>query len=202
MKKKMITVLLAGALAVASVVPVAAKEVTDVTPENSTTVTANIVDPGYVSYVITIPESADFGELTQPDSTDADHYVFFDFNVEATQLNIRSNQGVTVYMKDGTSTDNQFYISQKNVENPFKIAYDVYDSTVNEENISSSDPINQTATSGAYGYHLCTFLAGSTGSKQDVTLALNQNALYGQMLSDIAGDYSGTITFHSALIER
>lgn len=207
MKKKMITALLAGALATAAVVPVAANEVSDVTPENSTTVTANIVDPGTVSYVITIPASADFGALTQPESTDTDHYVFSDFNVEATELNIKNNQGVTVYMKDSSLTDNQFYISQNidnmpGIETPFTISYDVYDTPVNADTVNSYDAINTTAEPGSYGYHLCTFLYGSDGKTQPVTLALNQNALYGKTISDIAGDYSGTITFHSALFER
>lgn len=200
--KKIISALIAGILAATAAVSVSAATLSDVTPENSTEVKANIVDPGLVSYVITIPDTADFGTLTQPESTDTDHYTFNGFQVEATELNIKSNQGVTVYMKDSTATDNQFYISQKVEADPFTIAYDVYDTTVNEENVGSYDPINTTVTPGSYGYHLCTFLAGSTGSTQDVTLALNQNALYGKALSDIAGDYSGTITFHSALIER
>lgn len=202
MKKKIITVLLAGALATASVVPVSAGTATDVNPEGATTVTANIVDPGSVSYVITIPDKADFGTLTQPESTETAHYTFSAFQVEATELNIKSNQGVSIYMKDSSAEDNQFYISQKDAENPFKIAYDIYDTAVNGENISNYSSINSTATPGNYGYHLCTFNYGTAGSKQDVTLALNQNALLSQTLSDIAGDYSGTITFHSALIER
>ena len=200
--KKIISALVAGILATTAVVSASAATLSDVTPENSTEVKANIVDPGSVSYVITIPDTADFGTLTQPESTDTDHYTFNGFQVEATELNIKSNQGVTVYMKDSSAEDNQFYISQKVESNPFTIAYDVYDTTVNEETIGNFNPINTTATPGTYGYHLCTFLYGSTGSTQDVTLALNQNALYGQTLSDIAGDYSGTITFHSALIER
>lgn len=201
--KKIISTLIAGILAASATVSVSAQNLTDVTTSNSTEVKANIVDPGYVSYVITIPETADFGTLTQPDSTDTDHYTFFGFEVEATELNIKGNQGVTVYMKGSSADDNQFYIiSQKVESDPFTIAYDVYDTTVNEGNIGSYNPINTTKTPGTYGYHLCTFLAGSTGETQEVTLALNQNALYGQTLSDIAGDYSGTIEFHSGLIER
>ena len=202
MKKKILTVLLIGVLAVASIVPASAATLTEVDVDGSTTVTANIADPGTVSYIITIPDTVDFGVLTQPESIDTDHYTFSDFQVVATDLSIKSNQGVTVYMKDSTATDNQFYISQKNVENPFKITYDVYDTPVNASNVDSYDAINTTAEPGSYGYHLCTFLYGSAGQTQPVTLALNQNALYGQTISDIAGDYSGTITFHSALFER
>nr|WP_288788575.1 hypothetical protein [uncultured Blautia sp.] len=206
MKKKMITVLLAGALAVVSVIPVAAGTTTQDDVDGSTTVTASIVDPGAVSYVITIPESADFGTLTQPENTDTDHYVFSDFNVEATELNIKNNQGVTVYMKDSSLTDNQFYISQNidnmpGIETPFTISYDVYDTPVNADTVNSYAAINTTAEPGSYGYHLCTFLYGSDGDTQPVTLALNQNALCGKTISDIAGDYSGTIIFHSSLFE-
>lgn len=199
--KKIIAALLAVVLATAFVMPASAAELSDVFPENSTEVTASIDDPGTVSYVITIPAAADFGALTQPENTDTDHYTFCDFQIVATELNIKSNQAVTVYMKDRSAEDTQFYISQKDAADPFKIAYDVYDALVNEETISSYAPINTTLTPGSYGYHICTFRAGTTGSAQAVTLALNQNALYGQALSAIAGDYSGTIVFHSALVE-
>lgn len=200
--KKTVAALLAVLLVAAFVMSVSAASANDVMPEASTEVTANITDPGNVSYVITIPDSADFGTLTQPDNTDTDHYVFSAFDVEATELSIKSNQGVTIYMKDSSSEDNQFYIAQKDVETPFKIKYDVYDTPVNADNVDRYDAINTTAEPGTYGYHLCTFLYGADGRSQPVTLALNQNALFGQTISDIAGSYSGTITFHSALFER
>lgn len=200
--KKLIAALIAVVLVTSSVMSVSAAELSDVTPDNSTEVKANIEDPGSVSYVITIPETVDFGTLTQPDSIDADHYAIYRFEVEATELNLKSNQGVTVYMKDANSTDNQFYLEQQNTETPFKISYDVYDTTVTVDNINTYDPINNTAEPGTYGYHLCTFLSDAQGRTQPVNLALNQNALYDQTLSDIAGDYSGTITFHSSLFER
>ena len=171
-----------------------------------TVVKANIDDPGSVSYVITIPDTADFGTLTQPENTDTDHYAFFDFNVEATELKIKNNQGVAVYMKDSSSTDGQFYITQNTdntgIETPLTLQYDVYDTPVNEENVGSSEAINNVDVPGAFGYHLCSFAYGSQGNTQPVTLALNQNALYGKTVSDIAGEYSGTITFHTALFER
>ena len=200
--KKIISALIAGIIATTAVMSASAATLSNVTPDGSTEVKANIVDPGAVSYVITIPETADFGTLTQPDSIDTDHYAIYRFDVEATELNLNSNQGVTVYMKDSTSTDDQFYLEQQNTDTPFKISYDVYDTTVTVDNINTYEPINNTAEPGTYGYHLCTFLSDAQGRTQPVNLALNQNALYGQTLSDIAGDYSGTITFHSSLFER
>lgn len=200
--KKIISALIAGIIATTAVMSASAATLSNVTPDGSTEVKANIVDPGAVSYVITIPETADFGTLTQPENIDTDHYAIYRFDVEATELNLKSNQGVTVYMKDSTSTDDQFYLEQQNTETPFKISYDVYDTTVTVDNINTYEPINNTAEPGTYGYHLCTFLSDAQGRTQPVNLALNQNALYGQTLSDIAGDYSGTITFHSSLFER
>lgn len=201
--KKIMAALLAGVLATTAVVSASAATLSDVTPEQSVEVTANITDPGTVSYTITIPDSADFGQLTMPDS-DTDSYVFRSFEVEATELNIKSNQLVSVWVKDSCSdfeTDGQFCISQKDAADPFKIQYDVYTGTVDENNISTSTAINSSGTPGTYGYHLCSFKYGTQGTKTTNTLALNQKALYGQEYSAIAGDYSGTILFHSALQE-
>lgn len=201
--KKMIPFLISAMIAVTPVMSVSAGTLTNSEPDGSTEVTAKIVDPGSVSYVITIPETADFGTLIQPENTDTDHYAYKDFRVEATKLNINSNQAVSVYIKDSASTDNQFYLTQKDVaSDPFKISYDVYDDVVSDTNITDLTAINDDPAPGYYGYHLTTFASGTEGATQDVTLALNQNALYDQDLSAIAGDYSGTILFHSALITR
>ena len=198
MKRKIISVLLAGILAATMAVSASAANLTDVTPYNSTNVTAKIVNPGDVSYVITIPATADFGTLTVPENTGNDNYKFYGFQVEATELNIMTGTAVSVWLKDGSSSDGKFYISQKDAETPFKIQYDVYAASVNASNLASSTPVNKT-TQGGNGYHLVTFRENQQGAVQDVTLALNQNALADQNLAAIAGDYSGTITFHSAL---
>lgn len=199
MKRKIISVLLAGILAATMAVSASAASLTDVNPNNSTDVTAKIVNPGAVSYVITIPATADFGTLTVPENTENDNYKFYGFQVEATELNIMTGTAVSVWLKDGSSSDGQFYISQKDAETPFKIQYDVYAASVNASNLTSSTPVNKT-TQGGNGYHLVTFRENQQGAVQDVTLALNQNALADQSLAAIAGDYSGTIAFHSALI--
>ena len=199
MKRKIISVLLAGILAATMAVSASAANLTDVTPNNSTNVTAKIVNPGDVSYVITIPATADFGTLTVPENTENDNYKFYGFQVEATELNIMTGTAVSVWLKDGSSSDGKFYISQKDAETPFKIQYDVYAASVDASSVGSSTPVNNN-TQGENGYHLVTFAANQQGAVQNVTLALNQNALAGENLAAIAGDYSGTIAFHSALI--
>lgn len=199
MKRKIISVLLAGILAATMAVSASAANLTDVTPNNSTNVTAKIVNPGDVSYVITIPATADFGTLTVPENTENDNYKFYGFQVEATELNIMTGTAVSVWLKDGSSSDGKFYISQKDAETPFKIQYDVYAASVDASSVGSSTPVNNN-TQGENGYHLVTFAANQQGAVQNVTLALNQNALADQSLAAIAGDYSGTIAFHSALI--
>lgn len=199
MKKRFLTTLCAGALAAAVAVPAIAATLSDVTPENSTDVTANIVNPGSVGYTITIPAKVDFGQLTIPENN-IDNYVFKEFQVEATKLSIVSDTKVSVWMKDSFATDGKFYITQKETENPFQISYDVFSEVVDYNSISDKTPINsESSLAGQYGYRLRTFNYNEQGAVQDVTLALNQNVLYGEELSAIAGDYSGTITFHSAL---
>lgn len=200
--KRLIAAILSAVLAATAAVSASAATLTDVEPNNSTEVTAKIVNPGAVSYVITIPETANFGTLTVPENTENDNYTFYGFQVEATELNIVSGTAVSVWLKDGTSSDGKFYITQKNApdaSNPFTIEYDVYDAVVDESSLASSTPVNETSP-GANGYQLVTFTANQQGAAQDVTLTLNQNALVGQNIADIAGDYSGTIAFHSSLV--
>lgn len=185
-KTKIIAVLTAVLCSSTFVMSVSAAELSDVTPENSTEVTAKIVNPGSISYVITIPETADFGTLTQPEDNSNPHYTFYSFQVEATELNILSNSGVGVgiWMKDADADDNQFYITQKDAENPFKISYDIYDSVVNENNIAGETALNAPSnTPGMYGYHLCTFRSSQTGATQDVTLYTTRNFLKSQAIT-------------------
>lgn len=197
MKKKLFTTIFTAALATVVSAPVIAATVSDVNPDSSKEVTAKVV--GDVNYTITIPEKVDFGTLTKPESND-DNYKFANFQVEATELNIFSDQVVSIDIKDSSSSDNRFYITQQNEANPFKLSYNVYSGVVNDDNIVANTSINSSVTPGNNGYHLRTFTYDETGKTQDVTLALNQNVLYNKTLSDIAGDYSGTITFHSEII--
>lgn len=203
--KRFIAAILSAVLAATAVVSASAATLNDVAPENSIPVTAKIVDPGSVSYVITIPDKADFGTLTQPES-DVDSYVFTTgLQVEATKLNIQNNQAVSVYAKNSTATseDNKFYITQQGTDTPQKFEYSFYYADVTEENIAASGQylVNTSEVPNTHGYHLYTFRKAAAGTAEPMTLVFNQKALYGKTLSEIAGDYSGTISFFSALVQ-
>lgn len=58
--KKIISALIAGIIATTAALSASAATITDVTVYGSTTVSASIEDPGVVSYVITIPDTANF----------------------------------------------------------------------------------------------------------------------------------------------
>lgn len=198
--KKIIAALLVGTLTATTVISASAVTLTDKNPDGSTEVKARIEgsQPGDVSYIITIPEKVDFGTLSQP-TTDADSNKYIDFDVEATKLDIEARSAVSVFVKDNVSTDGQFYLTQQDKENPFTIPYDVYTALItNDSEVGENTPVN-TSEPSEFGYHITTFLSNAEGETQDVTLALNQRELYGKNLDDIAGDYSGTMMFHTAL---
>lgn len=155
---------------------------------------------GDVSYLITIPDQVDFGTLTQPEA-ETDSYQFCELNVEATQLNnLTGNQRVAVYIKDSSAADGRFHLKPQGVSGLNDIPYDIYDHIVDEQTVQSANPVNRSDNSYEKGYLLCGFANNSVGTVQKAVLALNQRELYGKDLSEIAGSYSGTITFHSELI--
>lgn len=199
--KKMIAALFAAALAAIAAVSVSADEMTDAAADTSTTVTATIQDAGEVEYIITVPQKVDFGTLEQPEANE-DDYTLIPFRIEATQIGFTTGQ-VSVRAKDGASTDGQFYITQKSddgdIADPFKIQYDFYKEGI-ADFPNDKTPVNA-ETPGDNGYLIVTFDADSESKSQNATLALNQKQLYGKDLTTIAGNYSGTIIFHSEYIK-
>ncbi len=201
--KKIFAVLLAGALSATAVVSASAATLTGQNSDGSTEVTAIIEggSPGEVSYVITIPDAVTFGTLTQPENNE-NSYKYCNFQVEATEINnFEKSQALSVYLKDGSeNNDAYFYLTQQAVQSAAIFQYDVYERLVDDDNIADYTPMNESGDYSDYGYHLCTFTSGAQGAKQDVTLAFNQKNLYGLDLNTIAGDYSGSLVFHSTLL--
>lgn len=201
MKKSKITALImALAVLAVSAFAVSAKELTNTNQDGSSEVYANIQGDGEVSYVVEIPDSVDFGTLTQPD-TDTDSYVYQNFDVTLTSVSgLQSNQRVSVWVKDSNASvgvDENFYLTQQNPSgglDAFKMTYDVYGEEVNDGNIAKKTAINS-GEMGENGYMFGMFK--DANDTMHSTLVLNQKQLYGENLNDLAGDYTGTMTFHS-----
>lgn len=199
MKAKTISsIAIAAAMAATSVISVSAGTI-ELTPDNNsgnTEVKARISGaptPGDVSYIITIPDAVDFGELTQP-ATNDDSFNDKPFNVKLTELNGTFDpdaQQISVYVKDQNATtgDSEFYIANK-TDPSIKLGYEVFrSSTPSMDNKVSADSF-KTA-----GYFYTSFTVKN--ESLDGTLRLNQNQLYGRNLADIVGEYSGYMVFTS-----
>ena len=173
-----------------------AAELTPSSTTGNTEVTANIQASGEISYVITIPDKVDFGTLTPPE-TDTDS--FKDVPYEVTAVNIEGlseDQYVLIRLKDkdATEEDSQFYLTQKTSPNT-KFIYDVYNISPIENHYS---PLASVSMTEPNGYFLVAF--DKIGAKTTGTLRFNQKQLYGKDISEIAGDYSGTMVFTSSIL--
>lgn len=200
-RSKVAALIMALAVLAASAFAVSAKELTNDTPDGTSEVHARIQGDGEVSYVVEIPDSVDFGTLTQPE-TDTDSYTYQSFTVTLKEVaGLESNQRVGVWVKDQNAVlgeDEQFYLTQQVAESPFKMTYDVYGEEVNDENIAEKTAINS-GEMGENGYMFV--MLKDANDTLNATLALNQKQIYGQNLNDLAGEYSGTMTFHTEITE-
>ena len=192
--------ILALSMAVATMVTAStaafAAELTLSSTTGNTEVTANIQDLGAVNYIITIPDKVDFGTLTQPE-TDTDSFKDVNFTVTATKIeNLSDTDYVIVRVKNEGATvdDSAFYLTQKTSPNT-KFIYDVYDISPIENYYI---PLASVSMTEPNGYFLVAF--NEIGAKTTGTLRFNQKQLYGKDISEIAGDYSGTMVFTSSIL--
>ena len=194
--KKILALSMAVATMVTASTAAFAAELTPKSPVGETEIAANIQASGEISYVITIPDKVDFGTLTPPE-TDTDS--FKDVPYEVTAVNIEGlseDQYVLIRLKDkdATEEDSQFYLTQKTSPNT-KFIYDVYDISPIENYYIRLASVSMTEP---YGYFLVAF--NEIGAKTTGTLRFNQKQLYGKDISEIAGDYSGTMVFTSSIL--
>jgi hypothetical protein len=196
--KRIISIALAAAIAAVSAISVSAAQLTESEPNGKTEVIAHIdgVDPGDVSYIITIPDVVDFGTLTVPKDNTSDYDKDVTYSVEATEIEglDPQTQTIAVYVKDqnATADDRTFQIANK--ENAaIEFDYDVYRST---ETLNESTRVNN-GDFFTKGYYLTGF--NTEGQVLNGTLRFHQKQLYGQNIADIAGDYSGYMVFFSAI---
>ncbi len=171
--------------------------------DGTTEVTAVIKSstPGSVSYIITIPEKVDFGELTKPDNN-IDDYKEVKYTVTATKLEgLTGTQNIAAYVKDENASvngDQYFYIKNKaDPTKKFKYSvFDVADSALTD----SSVPLDSRTMTLSIGYHLHGFK--TEGESVTGTLRLNQNQLFNYNLSSIVGEYSGHMVFYSMISDN
>ncbi|MBR5381752.1 MAG: hypothetical protein IK136_03930 [Oscillospiraceae bacterium] len=191
--KKLLVLALAVILTATTAVSVSAAQVEESSPGGETEVIARVTGaaPGDVTYIITIPDVVDFGELTQPADSSADDYKDVAFTVTASEISglDSEEQQISVYVKDQNATveDPAFYLTNKS-DSTKSFTYDMY----NEE-----QQINDGGMTRAIGYFLTAFT--TEGESIEGTLRLNQNQLCGYDLLDIVGDYSGYMVFYSTI---
>ncbi len=173
-----------------------AAELTPSSPVGETEITANIQISGEISYIITIPDKVDFGTLTPPE-TDTDSFKDVPYEVTATNIEgLSKDQYVLVRIKDkdATEEDGKFYLTQKTSPNT-KFIYDVYNVSPIEDYYLPFAVVPMTEPNG---YFFVAF--DKVGAKTTGTLRFNQKQLYGKDISEIAGDYSGTMVFTSSIL--
>jgi len=109
---------------------------------------------------------------------------------------LSENQYVLVRIKDkdATEEDGKFYLTQKTSPNT-KFIYDVYNVSPIEDYYLPFAVVPMTEPNG---YFFVAF--DKVGAKTTGTLRFNQKQLYGKDISEIAGDYSGTMVFTSSIL--
>ncbi|MEE3493344.1 hypothetical protein [Ruminococcus sp.] len=200
--KRLLTLALAVLMIAMTVVSVSAVQLTETDPDGQTEVKAHIggstPEPGDVTYIITIPDVVDFGELKQEDTKkDVAYTVTLD---EVNNLDPDAQQ-ISVYVKNQNATvngDQEFYITNK-ADSTKKFSYDVYSIAPNEMT-DASVSINQNTMTQAAGYYLVGFT--TAGETLSGSLRLDQNQLMGYNLADIVGDYNGYMVFFSIIEDQ
>lgn len=188
--KKFCTGIWMGAVLMAMAFPVRAEQtLTDINPSGDTTVTADVSNGG-VAYIISIPETIDFGRLTSPTDNKTAHMKEVGYTVGAVQIDglDTTTSRVAVLMKDSAGGKG-FQITGQDTANAGKtLAYSVLGR--GGADLSGGQIF-------ANGYLLAAF------EKKDQSvsgsLQLDQNQLYGKDLSSWAGNYQGTIRFFSRI---
>ena len=204
-RKQWIAIALMIVMAALLAISAFASELSEDTPNGGTEVTASVsgTSAGDVSYIITIPETVDFGTLVRPRDDSDDSYQEVTFTVAATEIEglDPDYECICVYVRDSNATvdgDQSFWITGKS-DSSKKFSYDVFDISGEEMNVDSVC-INRSSMTSASGYFLCLF--EEEGESITGTLRLNLTQLCDYSLADIVGDYSGSMVFFSAVEDQ
>ena len=157
-----------------------------------TTVTATVEEnSNKADYIISIPETVDFGKIQQPE-TEGDAYSYKDIKVSCiTADNLAAGTAIAVLVKDASATESS---------DPFCLTHNTHsDCVLNYEIMNNNDESIQNGTWYANGFLFNLF----TGAGQEATdkLRLNRNQLYNKDLSVWGGQYTGTLNFYTKIVD-
>ena len=200
--KKLFTLILAVLMIALSVVSVSAGTLTESNPDGQTEVKAHIggttPEPGDVTYIISIPDVVDFGELHQ---VSENRDVSYKVKLEEVNNLDTDKQQINVYVKDQYATvegDQEFYIANK-ADAAKKFSYSVYDVPAAEIDDDKTS-LSQNNMTQAAGYYLTGFT--TQGEELNGNLRFDQTQLMGYNLAEIVGDYSGYMIFFSIIEDQ
>ena len=152
-----------------------------------TTVTATVEEnSNKADYIISIPETVDFGKIQQPE-TEGNAYSYKDITVECVKAeNLEAGTGIAVLVKDATATGNT---------DPFLLTHNTNKDCALTYEIMYNDASIQNGTWYDNGFLFNVFMkAGQSATDQ---LRLNRNQLYNKDLSTWGGAYTGTLNFYT-----
>ena len=185
--KKIVTIIIALVMC-AMPMSALANQLTEVGSSSMTEVKAHVVaNVGEVSYVITIPDEINFGELSQPANENADSYKDVEYEIEASTISdLPEGKQISVYVKDENAIkggDESFHITNK-IDSEVSFEYSIFADENCTQDVGEG---NMTAA----GF----FLTGFTTAGQSMKgkLRFNQTQLLSKSIVDIIGEYSGHI---------
>ena len=157
-----------------------------------TTVTATVEEnSNKADYIISIPETVDFGKIQQPE-TEGNAYSYKDITVSCIKAeNLEAGTGIAVLVKDTTAAESS---------DPFLLTHNTHsDCALTYEIMNNNDESIQNGTWYANGFLFNLF----TGADQSATdkLRLNRNQLYNKDLSVWGGQYTGTLNFYTKIVD-
>lgn len=157
-----------------------------------TTVTATVEEnSNKADYIISIPETVDFGKIQQPE-TEGNAYSYKDITVSCIKAdNLGAGNGIAVLVKDATAAESS---------DPFCLTHNTHsDCVLNYEIMNYNDESIQNGTWYANGF-LFNLLTGA-GQEATDKLRLNRNQLYNKDLSVWGGQYTGTLNFYTKIVD-
>ena len=156
-----------------------------------TTVTATVEEnPNKADYIISIPETVDFGKIQQPE-TEGNAYSYKDITVSCIKAdNLGAGNGIAVLVKDASAVESS---------DPFRLTHNENSDCALTYEIMNSDESIQNGTWYSNGFLFNLF----TGAGQEATdqLRLNRNQLYNRDLSIWGGQYTGTLNFYTKIVD-